>query len=100
MATAFTNFLKVQASSLVHGAKRQASKPLQYVSSRLEHQYNEAALKVETLLWQTKVRAHLFSFLRLVVDRRTDKACRHMRKIVCLPNSSTTPAKPSTSSAK
>jgi hypothetical protein len=61
MATAFTNFIKLQASSLARGARRQASRPLQYFGARLEHEYNEAALKAETLLWQTMVRTRLYA---------------------------------------
>jgi hypothetical protein len=100
MATTFTNSIQLLASNLACGARRQASRPLQYVGARLEHEYNEAALKAETLLWQTKVLAYLFSFLRFVVDKYTDNACRHTRKTVYLPNSSTTPVRSSMRSAK
>jgi hypothetical protein len=95
MATTFTNSIQLLTSNLARGARRQASRPLQYVGARLEHEYNEAALKAETLLWRTKVRAYPFYFLRFVVDKYTDNACRHTRKTVYLPNSSTTPVKPS-----
>jgi hypothetical protein len=44
------------ARAIANFVKRQVSRPFHYVSDRIFHEYNEAALQVETLLWQTKVR--------------------------------------------
>jgi hypothetical protein len=44
------------APAMAAFVRRQVTRPFHYVSARVQHEYNETALQVETLLWQAKVR--------------------------------------------